>query len=87
MKRGSESDSSFPARVSGALRKLIRSKWTNEFLTNEGTWTEDVQAAADFPLLGQTQQAVKRFHLRNVELYYLFGDRPQVRYDFALSLG
>ena len=66
------------------MRKLIRSTITGSFLTKECTWTNDVRQAEDFrgypPLL-------KQLHLKDVEFYYIFGNEPSSRYNFAVPLG
>ncbi len=68
------------------LRKLVRSKRTKAFLTPSGAWTNEIQDAAYFsdPLLARA--AAEKFQLRDVELYYLFTDHVNSRYDFTLPL-
>ena len=52
------------------LRKLIRSKATKSFLTQDGTWTNDIASAAVFGDRSAAVGARDQFHLEEVELYY-----------------
>ena len=82
-----ESDSPSPGTsIPSSIRKLIRSIVTKAFLTTDGQWTHDSRNAAFFLDSCQAYQVSVKFQLRDVEVYYLFGDRPDSRYDFAVPL-
>ncbi|HOC58192.1 MAG TPA: hypothetical protein PKI20_21415 [Verrucomicrobiota bacterium] len=67
------------------MRKLIRSKATQAFLTADGQWTDQIQAAADFPGL-LARDAMRDFQLRDLEVYYSFCNTAATSYDFTVSL-
>ena len=68
------------------IRKLVRCKVTNAFLTKDHTWTHNLREAEDFQDVRRIHVLQRELQLENVELYCLFGDEPDPRYDFALSL-
>ena len=68
------------------MRKLIRSKATKEFLTRDGTWTVDYHQAAIFEDQVRAFAVKRDLQLTGVEIYYLFGEKPDAQYDFAVAL-
>jgi hypothetical protein len=68
------------------MSKLIRSKATRHFLTTDGHWTGKVESAARFPEESLVRAAVQKFHLHDVELYYLFWEDGTSQFDFAIPL-
>ena len=67
------------------MKKLIKSMDTGAFF-KDGNWVEDFRLAQDFPEVEAAFQANARYHLRNVALYYLVGDKPSPERDWALGL-
>jgi hypothetical protein len=67
------------------MKKLIRNKATKHFLAEDGSWTKDPKAAREFQNRDTVVRIVHEQNLANVELYYLFEDKPS-QYDFTLSL-
>ena len=75
-----------PAAPGSTISRLVRSKRTQEFLTPAGTWTKDIQQAARFSNQLLALEAIHKFEVSEVELYYLMGDQISPEYDFTLSL-
>jgi hypothetical protein len=68
------------------LRKLVRSKTTKSFLTQDGAWTNDIASAAAFRDYSDVLAAKQKFHLDEVELYYSFDHPRQSQWDFTMNL-
>jgi hypothetical protein len=68
------------------MRKLIRCKRTQNFLTKDGTWSSDFQKAAEFADPPEAHAAVEQFQLQEVEMYYSFHEDATSQYDFAIPL-
>lgn len=68
------------------MKKLIRNIATKAFLTENGGWTSELKLAKEFRDERSLQRACLTYHLRNCELYYLFGDTLSEQYDFAIPL-
>ena len=69
------------------LRKLIRSKSTQAFLTQDGTWTHDIASAVAFADHSAAVAAKHQLHLEGqVELYYSFDHPRPSRWDFTMNL-
>jgi hypothetical protein len=68
------------------MNKLIRSKATRQFLTIDGHWTGKLDHAGHFPDQAVVHDVVDKFHLHDVELYYLFGEHVASQYDFTIPL-
>jgi hypothetical protein len=69
------------------MRKFIRSKKTNAFLTEKGNWTSDVESAFEFYNDNQIREAYASFRLKACELYYCFGTKPShLDFSFPLAL-
>ncbi len=69
------------------LRKLIRSKATQAFLTPRGAWTNDIATAAVFKDHSAAVAAKNQFHLDGeAELYYSFDDQRKSQWDFTMNL-
>ncbi len=68
------------------MRKLIRSRVTEKFLTTDGKWTTDVQKARHFPELWEAVALIHRSKLFNVEHYYCFGKAQRSELDFTVTL-
>jgi hypothetical protein len=86
MSQYSEFQSPTPPVIDFTMRKLIRSKATRHFLTKNGHWTSKVDYAALFPEGSMVSDAIKKFQLHDVELYYLFGKHGTSEYDFTIPL-
>ncbi len=67
------------------LRKLIRSKASKLFLTKAGGWTDQIRLAMSFADHAEAMAAVQQHRLREVELYYLFGEDRITEYDFPIQ--
>ncbi len=63
---------------------LIRRRDTRTFLGREGGWTADVQKAWRFREYSDAVEAVQRFRLQDVELYYPIYDGRTSEWDFTL---
>ncbi len=68
------------------LRRLIRSKATKEFLTQDGGWTPLVEKAARFTSHEQARNVANQLKLENVELYHLCSQYRTTEFDYTLSL-
>jgi hypothetical protein len=68
------------------MSKLIRSKATKHFLTTDGHWTGKVEKAARFPEETLRRTAMQKFHLHDVELYYLYWEDATSQFDFTVPL-
>ena len=66
------------------MRKLIRCKATQAFLTSEDTWTKDFQKAHYFADL-QAAFAINTLPSSDVEIYYSFDPGKPSPWDFTLS--
>ncbi len=69
-----------------ALRKLVRSKATQKFLTPAGDWTDDIGAAGDFKTKARIEEACSKFKLRDVDLYFSFSRTECLDVDITLPL-
>ncbi len=67
------------------MRKLIRCKATQAFLTKQGTWTKDIQEAHHFPDFWAAHAATAQFPRRFIETYYSFDPAQMSQWDFALE--
>ncbi len=68
------------------MRTLIRSQTTKAFLTQEGSWTENIQSAAKFYSHANALVETQRLNLNDVELYYAFGERQETPWDFVIPI-
>lgn len=64
--------------------KILRDIDTGLFF-RDGRWVDDWREAQKFDVL-DAQDAVKRYHLRHVELYYVYGDSPSTQFDWSIRL-
>lgn len=64
--------------------KILRDIDTGLFF-RDGRWVTDWQDAQKFDVL-DAQDVVKRYQLRHVELYYVYGDSPSAQFDWAIRL-
>lgn len=67
------------------MRRLIRHRPTNTFLS-QGSWVHDAAQAQSFGDTTEAQRVVRRLSLEDVELYFVFGDQPDPRWDWTLPL-
>jgi hypothetical protein len=67
------------------VKRFIRNKKSKAFLTQDGSWTTDVEEAIVFQNDEQVRQARDAYHLKYCELYYCFRATPS-KLDFAFSL-
>lgn len=67
------------------MRRLVRARASKAFLTNDGTWTPRIAAAAAFGTFSAVFAATRPFHSEEVEIYYSFDDRQRSQWDFAIS--
>jgi len=67
------------------MRRLVRNKTTRAFFV-QGEWTNDVNSAQVFADVREIHKAKLDFNLSDIELYYNFGDAPNVNYDFTLPI-
>ena len=77
----------FPKKIS-TLSKLIRSKATRAFLTDDGLWTSTAASATHFHDCSLALDAARKFQLNEneVELYYLFNEDMPTEYGCSLAL-
>ena len=75
-----------PTTPSPTMSRLVRSKVTKEFLAPDGCWTTDPSKAARFADQSLALEAIHKFNVSEVELYYLMGEQLNPEYDFTLSL-
>jgi hypothetical protein len=68
------------------MRRLIRSKATNTFLTTTGDWTPDLARAKAFADRYSVVMAKRHRFLQEVEAYYSFDLHRRSFWDFALPL-
>jgi hypothetical protein len=71
------------------VRKLLRSKTTQTFLTSDGGWTHDPLEALDIGEMPNPRGLVKALKLEDVELYYCFADDSHAhstQWDFSLPV-
>ncbi len=67
------------------MRKLIRCRTTNAFLSKDGRWTHDLRNAAD--VTGPDLHLIIRAHPRKrIEVYYHFGEDRPSQYDFTVAV-
>jgi hypothetical protein len=67
------------------MKRLIRRRTTNEFLKADGTWTQDVSEAREFPNILAASKTQQERCLINIELVLVVGDNPSER-DLVLPL-
>ena len=67
------------------MRKLIRSKTKQAFLSQEGSWTHDPQQAREVDFT-EAQRIAQQLGLRDAELYYHFDGQHSSEYDFGVPL-
>ncbi len=68
------------------MKRLIRNKSTQTFLTSDGKWTSDYHNAWDIPEYRQALATVERLELHNVEVYYCYDDEKTSQVNFAVPL-
>lgn len=68
------------------MRKLLRSKASHQFLTGDGSWTDQVQLARSFTDSSEARDLIRQYNLRDVNLYYLFSDDHTTPFDFTIEL-
>ena len=67
------------------MKKFIRNKHTHAFL-KDGHWAEGIEGATDFLTVDDARQATVDLYLKDVELYYLFGNSPSTEWDVITPL-
>ena len=72
--------------ASASMRRLIRSRRTQAFLTRQGAWTCELAKAAAFDNSATLLEAVRRFELHDVETYYSFHEHQPSQWDFAIPV-
>ena len=68
------------------LRKLVRSKLTNHFLTSDYGWTSHIRLALDIPDVAERLALCLRLKLQDVEAYYSFDLHRRSKFDFTLPI-
>jgi hypothetical protein len=63
-----------PSPTSELVRRVIRSKSTNLYLTRDGHWVKEPQAAENFDSYRAAKARCWQFQLVNVELVLQFED-------------
>jgi hypothetical protein len=67
------------------LKRLLRNKSDHTFF-KDGAWTQDVDGATEFLTAHHARKARTDFNLKEVELYYLAGDKVSKTYDWTIPL-
>jgi hypothetical protein len=68
------------------MKRLIRSRKTGLYLNDDGSWTTDWQKAIGFDAFKGVWAAKEGFHLKEVDLVLVVGDKPSTQYDVILPL-
>jgi hypothetical protein len=68
------------------MKSLIKREGSWEFLTDDGSWTEEVAAAKVFPNVSAVYDERRKRDLRNVEHYVLQRDEIS-SLDFSFPIG
>lgn len=79
-------DEGLPPDHSVSMRKLVRSKRTKAFLTEDGRWTQDIHKAVIVSRPAQLEVLRKTFISEEVEFYYSFNEEADSQWDFALGM-
>ena len=58
------------------MKRFIRNKLTREFLNADGTWTQDLSKARDFPNMLAVSKVQKDRRLEDIELVLVTADKP-----------
>jgi hypothetical protein len=67
------------------VKKFIRNRHTEAFL-KDNSWTTDIESATEFLTVEDARQAADDLYLRDVQLYYLHGERPSSEWDVITPL-
>jgi hypothetical protein len=67
------------------VKKFIRNRHTHAFL-KDGRWAEGIEGATEFLTVEDASQAKVHLQLKDVELYYLFGNSPSTEWDVITPL-
>ncbi|HTL58516.1 MAG TPA: hypothetical protein VL361_22705 [Candidatus Limnocylindrales bacterium] len=69
-----------------AMRRLIKHKPTNMYLTANGHWTHEPSAAWQFENIQTILNIQRQFNLTEIEIVLQVGPEPSNEYDIALPL-
>ena len=84
---GSTERSALPRALSQpSIRKLIRYKGTQRFLTEQGDWTSEFATAKVFADFAAIEAAASQLPTSSIEIYYSFDATRQSEYDFTTAL-
>jgi hypothetical protein len=68
------------------MKRLIRNKKTQQYLTSNGTWTADHRAAMFFASGKAAQATWLAQGLQDSEEILILGDEPSAQYDIIVPL-
>jgi hypothetical protein len=68
------------------MKSLIKREGSPEFLTEEGSWTQDIATAKIFPNVSAVYNERRKRNLKNVEHYVLQRDEIS-SLDFSFPIG
>jgi hypothetical protein len=68
------------------MKKFIRDKATQAFLTKAGGWARNILLAEQFADARAADLARDAYRLRGCELYYLVGEAPSELHDFTIRI-
>jgi hypothetical protein len=68
------------------MKRILRNKATNEYLSADGKWGMDFSSAQAFESVEAAVGEIQRLHLENAELVLVMGQKPSERFDVVLPL-
>lgn len=72
--------------VQDTMKRILRNKATNEYLSAEGKWVMDFSAAQDFETVESAVRVIQKLHLKNGEMMLVMGQKPSERWDVSLGV-